>query len=158
MSTSNLTGTPVLPSDSLQLDHVPLWDVYHQLGINFGDRVFARIMDGDEDAPLVNISYKKLYIDSLKVAKVLRERLGDEGKMTYALLSANSTYTHFVNIVAGWLNRWTVSELIRVPSSSYLMCQRPTGSFIIRQEQCRGKCQSSQGRRCPSPDHRRQES
>ena len=119
MSTSKLTGNPVLPSDSLQLDHVPLWDVYHQLGINFGDRVFARIMDGDEeDAPLVNVNYKKLYIDSLKVAKVLREKLGDEGEITYALLGANSTYTHFVNIVAGWLNHWTVSKLIRFLSSS----------------------------------------
>jgi len=109
MSTSKLTGTPVLPSDPLQLDHVPLWDIYHQLGINFGDRVFARIMDGDdEDAPLVNITYKKLYIDSLKVAQVLRERLGDEGKMTYAMLGVNSTYSYFVNIVAGWLNHWTV--------------------------------------------------
>lgn len=131
MSTSKLTGTPVLPSDPLQLDHVPLWDIYHQLGINFGDRVFARIMDGDdEDAPLVNITYKKLYIDSLKVAQVLRERLGDEGKMTYAMLGVNSTYSYFVNIVAGWLNHWTVCCFICL-SCYYLICQRPR-SFYCR--------------------------
>ena len=115
MSICKLTGTPILPSDSdsLQLDHIPLWDVYHQLGINFGERIFARIMNGDEeeeeDSPLVNVTYNQLYIDSLKVAQVLKEKLGHPETMTYALLGATSTYTYLVTIVAGWLNHWTVS-------------------------------------------------
>ncbi|KAJ3561651.1 hypothetical protein NP233_g10063 [Leucocoprinus birnbaumii] len=103
-----LTGLPVVPSDPLKLDHVPLWDVYRQLGINFGDRVFARVMDADnDDVPLENISYRKLYTDSLKVASAMKEKLGTEEKLTYAIL-ANSSYAYLVNIIAGWLNHWTV--------------------------------------------------
>lgn len=103
-----LTGLPVLPSDPLKLDHVPLWDIYRQLGINYGDRVFARIMDGDDDdAPLENITWRKLLIDSMKVASILKEKLGNEEKVTYAVL-ANSSYPYLVNVVAGWLNHWTV--------------------------------------------------
>lgn len=110
MTVPTFSGLPILPSDPLKLDHVPLWDVYRQAGINFGDRIFARIMDGDdEDAPLVNITWKKLLIDSMKVASALKERLGNEEGVTYAIL-ANSSYFYLVNLVAGWLNHWTVSN------------------------------------------------
>jgi hypothetical protein len=109
MSAPVLSGHPVLPSDPLKLDHVPLWDIYRQLGINYGDRLFARSMDADnEDVPLENITWRKLLIDAMKVAGALKENLNVEGeKVTYALL-ADSSYTYFVNIVAGWLNHWTV--------------------------------------------------
>ncbi|KAF5353278.1 hypothetical protein D9756_008134 [Leucocoprinus leucothites] len=103
-----LTGLPVVPSDPVKLDHVAIWDVYRQLGINFGDRVFARTMDADnDDVPIENITYKKLFIDSMKVASVLKEKLGSEEKLTYAML-ATSSYAYLVSIVAGWLNHWTV--------------------------------------------------
>lgn len=108
-----LTGVPVFPSDPLKLDHVPLWDVYRQLGINYGDRLFARIMDADnEDAPLINITWRKLLTDATKVAGALKAKTnswGEGEKVTYALL-ANSSYTYYVNIIAAWCNNWTVSS------------------------------------------------
>lgn len=113
MATSTLTGLPVLPSDALKLDHIPLWDIYRQLGINYGDRVFARVMDADdEETPLENITWRKLLIDATKVANVLKKKMVsiDGEKVTYGLL-ANSSYAYYVNIVAGWLNHWTVSLL-----------------------------------------------
>lgn len=68
-------------------------------------------MDADnEDTPLENITWRKLLIDATKVAGALKEKIGgdNEEKITYGLL-ANSSYTYFVNIVAGWLNHWVVS-------------------------------------------------
>ncbi|KAF9445031.1 acetyl-CoA synthetase-like protein [Macrolepiota fuliginosa MF-IS2] len=116
MSPPELTGLPVLPTDLLKIDHVLLQDVYRQLGINYGDRVFARIMDADDpdsEKPLENITWQKLLIDVIKVAGVLREQIGGgigvkEGeKLTYALL-ANSSYAYYVNTVAAWFNDWSV--------------------------------------------------
>lgn len=110
MVPSTLTGLPVLPSDPLKLDHVAIWDVYRQLGINYGDRVFARIMDADnENAPLENITWRKLLTDATKLAGVLKEKLSSEDgeHVTYGLLGV-SNYAYYVNIVAGWLNHWTV--------------------------------------------------
>ncbi|KAF9445030.1 hypothetical protein P691DRAFT_806313 [Macrolepiota fuliginosa MF-IS2] len=110
-----LTGVPVLPTDPLKLDHVLLQDVYRQLGINYGDRVFARIMDADDpdpEKPLENITWRKLLVDVIKVAGVLRGQIGDsmgvrEGeKLVYALL-ADGSYTYYVNAVAAWFNNWS---------------------------------------------------
>ncbi|KAJ3573323.1 hypothetical protein NP233_g2511 [Leucocoprinus birnbaumii] len=107
-----LTGLPVLPSDLVKLDHVLLRDIYLQLGINFGDRIFARTLDGDkDDLPLENITWRQLLVDATKVANTLKKCLGEVcthgEKLTFALL-ANSDYAYYVNIVAGWLNGWTI--------------------------------------------------
>ncbi|KAF9441936.1 acetyl-CoA synthetase-like protein [Macrolepiota fuliginosa MF-IS2] len=116
MSLPAFTGVPVLPTDPLKLDHVSLQDIYRQLGINYGDRVFARIMDADDTDPgraLKNITWRKLLVDVMKVAGVLRKQIGGgsgvaEGeRLTYALL-ANSSYVYYVNVVAAWFNRWSV--------------------------------------------------
>lgn len=140
MTAPPLTGLPVLPSDPLKLDHVPLWDIYRQLGINYGDRVFARSMDADnESVPLENITWRKLLIDAIKVATALKESLSeimpDGEKVTFALL-ANSSYAYYVNLVAGWLNHWTVSRSLSDPLGSISSFGTRIGAASVSQEQC----------------------
>lgn len=101
---------PVLPSDNLRLENVLIPDVYWQLGKEYPQRVFARVMDGDNDEqPLINITWGRVLRDSSSVAGFLSHRIpGLRAPLTIGIL-ASSSYVYYSHIVASWLNGWTVS-------------------------------------------------
>ncbi|TFK37310.1 hypothetical protein BDQ12DRAFT_713657 [Crucibulum laeve] len=97
---------PVLPTDPLQLTGVLTADVYWQLGTKYPDRLFAYIMDGDDDkGDLKPVTWEQLLKEAYVLSLYLKERIPQPARSMVGIF-ANSNYCYYVHMVASWLNGW----------------------------------------------------
>lgn len=108
-------------SNSITLSAQTLPEVYIGYGTEHPDRLFARILNGDEDTPTIEISWARVFDDArraaahlVSVAKIEQRVAGSDDLVTVGLL-ASSSYTFHVYEVACFLLGWTVSTFITHP-------------------------------------------
>ncbi|KAF8506283.1 male sterility protein-domain-containing protein [Hysterangium stoloniferum] len=125
-----MSPTPLRPDDPVCLDNVLIPDLYTQIGTQFPERLFARVLIEDENnnSHLEDITWGRLYQDSVAAADALLHwgalDLGSSDSPVVFAILALSSYRYYTYVVGAWLNGWApllLSTRNSIPAIHHLL-------------------------------------